>query len=84
MPFENGAAGVRDRPALPPLQYELLITVREPNPDFKPARGGQILRQMYGGEEGQPAFLREEVTKATLTADQWRRVQRAIIEALDA
>jgi hypothetical protein len=52
--------------------YELRITRRAPNPDYR-------AKSSYNSE---PQFLEHNVTLVTLDADQWQRVQRAIVEAL--
>jgi hypothetical protein len=55
-------------------EYIVSITRRVPNPDWKPP-------SPYSRDEP-PQFLEETVTTVTLDADQWKAVQRAIVEGL--
>lgn len=56
------------------IEYLISITRLELNPEWTPARGP------YDREVER--YLRNEVTTSTLDADQWRKVQAAIVEAL--
>lgn len=66
-----------------PVDYEVIITRRVTNPDWKePVNQGEIMRRLYGNEGGPERYLSQTVTTVTLNADQWRDVQAAIVEAL--
>ncbi len=63
-----------DKP-IPSPEYVINITRRTPNPEYKSSRG------MY--ERGEvPMFVETTVTTCTLDLAEWRKVQRAIVEAL--
>ena len=62
------------------MNYKLTITKNEANPHYKEPE------RMYGYGQCEPVMEREiEVyqTMATLNEEQWQKVQKAIIEALD-
>lgn len=60
-------------------EYSVTITRSVPNPDFKERRGS------FGGyANDEPQRYKEQtVTSCTLTEEQWRKVQRAIVEAME-
>jgi len=62
---------------IPVVEYQITIDRRTPNPSYEPL---DPMRHSYG--EREPQFLDRAVTTATLTPEQWTKVQAAIVEVL--